>query len=78
MAVGTGHCSCVGGSVNTRRPRQRSQVGATVGSDSQVGWRTRSWLERDLGTNDSVFLGEIQHQLHLQTRQERKLHRAGV
>ena len=55
MAVGTGHRSCVGDRVDARRPGQRSQVGATVGSGGQVGRRTRSWQGRDLGTNHSVL-----------------------
>lgn len=59
MAVGTSHRRCVGDGVGARRPGQRSQVGTTVGCGSQVGRRTRSWQERDLGTNHSEFLTEI-------------------
>lgn len=62
MAVGTSHRSCVGDSVDTWCPAQRSQVGATVGSGGEVGWRTRSWQKRDLGANHFVFLGE-KHQI---------------
>jgi len=49
VAVATGHRRCVGDGVDTRRPGQRPQVGSTPGSGHQVGRRTRSWQETDLG-----------------------------
>lgn len=47
MAVSTGHCHGVGDGKGTGSPGQISQVGATFGPDGQVGWRTRSWQERE-------------------------------
>lgn len=69
MAMGTRHRSCVGDSMDTWCPVQCSQVGATVGSGSQVGWRTRGCQKRDSGTNS----GLLDTKLRVKIIQERSL-----
>lgn len=46
MAMGARHRSCVGDSMETWCPGQRSQIGTAVSPGSQVGWRTRSCREK--------------------------------
>ena len=59
VTVGTRHCGRVGDGVGTRRPGQRSRIGATLDSGSEINWGTRSWKKGDKGTKRNRIINIV-------------------